>query len=254
MLQHTAYNPFDTLAPALKTDFPDQTDAARNTFFLDGDTTVLAKDSSVSITQAWSGTKLAPGSAVGTPAVKTPVQKYADMGIVLLLIVFFLVATGRIIEGLGRAFWASLLMKRQIEVDDDLALSSSRNIAFFFLFPVAVFAFAPSTEYFVLVLAACAVYLALKYGILAVLDYVNGTNVFKFIGRVGANYLIMAVPFLLLYKINPYLSLLCAIPAILYLVMVSRIILKNNFSVFFYILYICTLELLPAVLLIRLFV
>ena len=64
----------------------------------------------------------------------------------------------------------------------------------------------------------------------------------------------MAVPFLLLYKINPYLSLLCAIPAILYLVMVSRIILKNNFSVFFYILYICTLELLPAAVLIRLFV
>ena len=120
MLQHTAYNPFDTLAQALKTDFPDQTDAARNTFFLDGDTTVLTKDSSVSITQAWSGTKLAPGSAVDTPAVKTPAQKYADMGIVLLLIVFFLVATGRIIEGLGRAFWASLLMKRQIEVDDDL--------------------------------------------------------------------------------------------------------------------------------------
>lgn len=252
MLQHTAvYNPFDSLAPVLKPEFPDQSNAACNTFYLDS--TSSSKDTSVSITEAWMGTKLSSGAAVDTPKVKTMTEQYVDMGIVLVLVIFFLVATERIIEGLARAYWASLLVKRQVEVDDDLSWSSSRDIAFFFLFPMAVFAVSPSPEYFVLVLVSVSIALALKYGILAILDYVNRTTVFKFVGRVGANYLIMAAPLLLLYKINPYLSLLCIIPAILYLVMVSRIILKNNFSVYFYILYICTLELLPAALLIRLF-
>ncbi|MBO7563188.1 MAG: hypothetical protein J6X91_00745 [Bacteroidales bacterium] len=255
MLQHTViYNPYDSLAPALKPEFPDQGNAACNTFYLDRDSSAVASDSSVNIAKAWNGTKLSTGATVEIPKVKMMSERYVDLGIVLVLVIFFLVATERIIEGLGRAFWASLLVKRQIEVDDDLSWSSSRDIAFFFFFPTVVFALSPAPEYFVLALGLIALGLALKYGILSVLDYVNRTSVFKFAGRVGANYLIMASPFLLLYKISPYLSLLCIIPAVLYLVMVSRIILKNNFSVYFYILYICTLELLPAAVLIRLFV
>ena len=69
----------------------------------------------------------------------------------------------------------------------------------------------------------------------------------------GLDYLIIATVLLFLAKINPYLSLLCAIPAIMYLVMEAIVLFKNNFSVFFYILYLCSLELLPAALLFRLF-
>ena len=182
------------------------------------------------------------------------IDRYVDMGIVIVLVLFFLIATERIIEGLWRSVWAFFLLKRQEEVDDELTLSQSRNITALFIYPAALFAVSPSQRIFAMLLIGSIAYLAVKYAIRALLDYVNRTDCFKFIGRMGINYLIPASAMLFLGHINIWLSALCVIPAILYLVMESKVVFKNNFSVFFYILYICTLELLPAVLLIRLFV
>ena len=181
-------------------------------------------------------------------------EKYADMAIVIILVVFFLVATERILEGLFRSFHSFFFLKRQQEVDDELTLSSSRNITALFIYPAALFTVSPSPGIFAFLLIGSIVYLAVKYGFMAILDYVNRTNVFKFIGRMGINYLISASAILFLGRINIWLSALCIIPAIMYLIMEAKVIFKNNFSVFFYILYLCTLELLPAVLLFRLFV
>ncbi|MBR6972029.1 MAG: hypothetical protein IKH89_04675 [Bacteroidales bacterium] len=182
------------------------------------------------------------------------VERYADMAIVIILVVFFLVATERILEGLFRSFHSFFFLKRQEEVDDELTLRSSRNITAFFIYPAALFAVSPNPETFAFLLIGSIVYLAVKYGIMAVLDYVNRTNIFKFIGRMGINYLISASAMLFFGRINIWFAALCAIPTLMYLIMEAKVIFKNNFSVFFYILYLCTLELLPAVLLFRLFV
>jgi len=249
MLQLPVYNPLDSLSPIRKIDFPEDTShVVENTLF------VYRTKRDTSITEVWNGTKISTETAVQTPfKTETPAEKYADMGIVIALIIFFLVATERIVEGLSRAFWASISVKRQTEIDEDLTLSVSRNITALFIIPTALFMASPTLEIFIWAIAICVVYLAVKYGIQAILDYVNQTTVFKFIGRMGLNFMIMAAPVLMLARINPYLSILCIIPAVMYLILASRIILKNNFSVFFYILYLCTLELLPAALLIRLF-
>lgn len=182
------------------------------------------------------------------------VDRYADMAIVIVLVVFFLAATERILEGLFRAFHSFFLLGRQEEVDDELTLRSSRNITAMFIFPAALFTVSPSPKIFAFLLIGSIVYLAVKYGFMAVLDYVNRTDAFKFIGRMSINYLICASAILFLGRINVWFAALCAIPAIMYLIMEAKVIFKNNFSVFFYILYLCTLELLPAVLLFRLFV
>ncbi|MBR4801643.1 MAG: hypothetical protein IK041_02410 [Bacteroidales bacterium] len=181
-------------------------------------------------------------------------DRYVDMGIVIVLVVFFLAATERILEGLYRSAWAFFLLKRQEEVDSDLTLRQGRNITALFLYPAALFTVTPSQRTFAWILIGSIAYLTVKYCFRFLLDYVNRTTVFTFIGRMGINYIIPASAMLFLARINIYLSALCAIPVILYLVMETKVIFKNNFSVFFYILYICTLELLPAVLLIRLFV
>ena len=41
------------------------------------------------------------------------VERYADMAIVIILVVFFLVATERILEGLFRSFHSFFFLKRQ---------------------------------------------------------------------------------------------------------------------------------------------
>ena len=69
----------------------------------------------------------------------------------------------------------------------------------------------------------------------------------------GINYLLSASAMLFFGRINIWFAALCAIPALMYLIMEAKVIFKNNFSVFFYILYLCSLELLPAALMIRLF-
>lgn len=185
--------------------------------------------------------------------IETDLDKLLNMGIVVVLIIFFLIATEKISEGFVNAFRSAFNIKLQEEIDDELALGSSRDIAALFIVPAALFAVAPSLRIFLFLLIGTALYLAVKYGIMAVLDYVNQTGIFKFIGRMGINYLITGASLLFLARINPKFSVLCTIPSVLYLIMASRIIFKNNFSVFFYILYLCTLELLPAALLIRLF-
>lgn len=246
MLQDVTYNPLDSLSPIRKSDNPELFP------HVNGHTYYLNRDSS--ITQVWDASRIITTKAVGNPIkVETPAEKYVDMGVVIFLIIFFLVATERIVEGLVRSVWSFFMLKRHEEIDDELDLRSSRNIATLFLLPTVLFAISPSPEIFLLMLIICVGYCAVKYGVLAIMDYVNRTTVFKFIGRMGLDYLIIATVLLFLAKINPYLSLLCVIPAIMYLVMEAIVLFKNNFSVFFYILYLCSLELLPAALLFRLF-
>ncbi|MBQ4197325.1 MAG: hypothetical protein II659_05690 [Bacteroidales bacterium] len=249
MLQEPIYNSRDSLSPIRMPD-PDEFPApSANTYYLYHHT----KKTDTSILQVWRGTKASQTKASEVAKVETVTERYMDMGIVLLLVVFFIVATERILEGLAGAFRASFLISRQEEIDDDLSLKSSKNIAVLFLLPAALFAVSSSPMNFLFMTAGAVGYFGIKFGIFCILDYVNRTTVFKFIGRVFLNYVIIATALLFLAKINIWLSVLCVIPAVMYLVMASRIILKNNFSVFFYILYLCSLELLPAALMIRLF-
>ena len=185
--------------------------------------------------------------------IETDPEKLVNMGIVIILIIFFLIATERIAEGFVNALKATFNFKLHAEIDDELAQRSSRAIAALFLVPASLFTATPNLATFLWVLIGLIAYLAVKYGIMAILDYVNQTETFKFIGRMGINYLTIAATLLFLARININFSALCIIPYVLYLVTSSRIIFKNNYSVFFYILYLCSLELLPAALLIRLF-
>ena len=180
MLQDVTYNPLDSLSPIRVDDNPELfPHVAGYTYHLNRDS---------SITQVWTATKIQTAAVPSRIEVMTPVEKYVDMGVVIFLIIFFLVATERIVEGLARAVWAAFIPKRHEDIDNEMALRSSRNIAAFFLLPTALFAVSRTPEKFLFILAVCVIYFAVKYGIMAIMDYVNRTSVFKFTGRMGLDY------------------------------------------------------------------
>ncbi len=242
MLQQFVHNPIDTLINNRSSYAPEN--------YPYSPLSAIAEDST--ITQVWAAHKIT--STTQPPVVfkaKTRGEQYADGCIVLFLIIFFLIASERIVEGIITAFRAALNLRKQFEADDELTLRTSRLITVAFVLPTAVFALSPSPTYFFIILACILGYFAVMSGFMAILDYVNHSTAFGFINRIRSNYVIIASAFLLLGKINMLWATLCAIPFIIFLVMASKVVIKNNFSVFFYILYICTLELLPAILVFR---
>lgn len=175
-----------------------------------------------------------------------------NLVVVALLIVCFLIATLRIVGGVVNAWSALFSTKKQQEIDYELTLRSLRREAALFTTTVALFAVTRSPLDFIIAVVFFILFFLARDGIFSILDYVNCTTCFRYIGRNSANYLTVtssAAILLLIYK--PLLILLVVFP-VLFLIMEARVIFKNKFSLFFYILYLCTLEILPVALIVKL--
>lgn len=230
------------------------------------------------IASAW------PGSVKTTASVesfeKTAIPKqidtYTNLGLLLVLLTFFIVACERIGEGAFRVLTHSFNLKRIKEMEGQSALETSRNIMAIFGVLLVAFIIAnqnvtynfmgdiPVIEAFGIIVVSVVMYSLLKSWLLLILDYVNGSSAFRLINKFWRTYLAFAILMLLageiVFALIPnlpvnaiigWLILSCAAPSILYLNMERRVMFQSRFSVFTYILYLCTVEILPIVLIVK---
>ncbi|MBR4882264.1 MAG: DUF4271 domain-containing protein, partial [Bacteroidales bacterium] len=164
--------------------------------------------------------------------------------------------------------------KELVKIEGQTNLFMSRNILLAFSLLVLSFIFAnsdishhlghryPVGIIFAFSLALFAGYFISRQIAFRMLDWVNRCSLFKHISRLYYTHLTLASIFsivgLVLYMLFPYmgqallryylfpvLSLILAV----YFLRCYKIIISNGFSNFFWILYLCTLEILPLVVL-----
>ena len=210
--------------------------------------------------------------------VPTILDTWANLAIFILLFILFTGFTVKITGGIASAFSCALNLNKLKETDWNISLGSSRNTTLVFL--VILFAFVISHHLtvlghnrniyqlitFFIIGGGIGLYLIIKGIILTLMDYVNKTVCFKEINRFFRTYLIISLSLILAGEmfiylvpqiqfnfINLWAKVCCVIPFGFYLYMVTKVFLENKFSLFFYILYICALEILPLVVVIKLF-
>lgn len=226
------------------------------------------------ISAAWRGGKNVVTEVADFPreATRSSLDTYTNLGIALCLAVFLLLSFDRIAVGIINAFATMFNLRKQQTAERGLKYKNCRNNALAFgLFAVAFilsnklvvreFVGEPLIVVFPAMAAALSLYLLFKWAVFKALDFVNRSSAFKFLTRVGYNYLIIITLFILLGElalylfpetfsgvIAPWYIASCLIPAAIYLYMALVIFLKNRFSLFFYILYLCAVEFLPIAL------
>ena len=238
-------------------------------------------DTVASIKSAWGdiSTSVKEVESPSRREMPSQIDSVTNLFILVSLILFMLIATDRILEGIGRSFNSILSVKRLREIDWELTLRSSRNTTMVFIILLLCFLISYNSQelsinkyqlstpiLYTITSLSIFLFLAIKGFFLTLLDYCNKSDIFRFINRYFRDYLIVSLCSIIIGVILFYLSqnLLSSfiniwilasliLPYIFYLVVTSVVILKNNFSVFFYILYICALEVLPIVLIVKVF-
>lgn len=195
--------------------------------------------------------------------------------IVLVILTLFCMAFMRIAEGLITSAISIFNYKRLMSIEQQNHLQNSRNTTLIFLLLITSFIFAnfnalhPVLENpfftganFLLALGTALLYLAFRLFIASALDWVNKCTLFKLTNRFYNTYLINAICLSILgflafiifetitFKHIAYYIAGCIIMSnFLYYLRCYKTIISNGFSHFFLFLYLCTLEILPQVVL-----
>lgn len=226
--------------------------------------------------QLWSSTTLISHNK--SDFVKIEEEHPDDYFISSLMLLFFILTaifSRELVITFPNIFKSLFSFKKQVKWESKLSESNQRNIAallaaiYFPLFIAFSFGDYFDTQYGIerfFLLAASAIiilsYWIFKSIILRFLGWITKSKVtFILVGKIGYNHLILSVfmsfPFFLipLFKTQAdYDSLLkwlsiCILSAyVLFLIKGYKAIISSHFSHFFYILYLCTVELLPIAL------
>lgn len=190
---------------------------------------------------------------------------------IIVISVLFVINYRRIVDGLYYSFLGIVSKKTLLTIENQLNIQVCRNTLFSFLLFVICFVLANyinTMEYigrdlysilkFVLLFTLCILAVTARKYFLRIISWVNENSVFNLINKLFYTYAIIYI-FLLLFGFmilnilgNDYTnlmfeySLFCALAVILiYNITTYKLIIANRFSHFFYILYLCTLEILP---------
>lgn len=195
--------------------------------------------------------------------------------VVFILLTLFAVAFMRIAEGLITSAISIFNYKRLLNIEQQNHLQNSRNITLIFLLLISAFIFANSNAIhpvlenpfftganFILAFGTMMFYLTFRVLIAATTDWVNKCSLFKLLNRFYCTYIIIAICLSLIgfltyiiyeeitFKyIAFYIAGCLFISNLLYYMRCYKIIISNGFSHFFLFLYLCTLEILPQVVL-----
>lgn len=202
-------------------------------------------------------------------------DNYLDSSLILFFIIITLYFFREILNTLPSIFKTLLSHKEHLRLEEKLSASTQRNITaliaalFFPIFltitigeTVSAYSGIPRWLQFVFSLGVVILYWIFKSIILIFLGWVTKKKqTFNLVGKIGYNHLIMAaifstpillsqffipeIEFSLFYKMLIYCIILTYT---LYLIRVYQTIIINRFSHIFYILYLCTAELLPIAL------
>ena len=207
-----------------------------------------------------------------------PWRDIASFIIVIVLVLFLIVAHRRILEGLKNTGYAIFSQKRLLNIEKQSNLQVCRNTLFTFLTLCCSFVFANiayatkiiGSNYtvpvkFVGISVAIFLFFLLRRGALYFLAWLNRNSLFKLIDKISLTYtciwyiavlccffVIKSIPtapmgtmrYCMIYSL---LSIL-----LLYFSQLYIIFIQKGFSHFFYILYLCTLEILPVIVLLHL--
>ena len=202
---------------------------------------------------------------------------YIRLVLFVAIMAFFISSTKKIADGVGRALLSMFSLNKILETDRELILKVNREYALTFLAVLSSFLISYHIEYkgdavsieqiylFFQILIGLTLYFLVRRGVLALLDYVNDTNCFKTIHQIFKNYLIIALFGIIsvglicmfTHQIGNRTLIICilsccSVSFAIYLYMATSIFFKNKFSLFFYILYICALEILPIAMAVKL--
>lgn len=211
----------------------------------------------------------------GSQANVSFLDNLSNFIIVIIILSLFTVTFMRIAEGLIWSFLSIFNFKRLLSIEQQGHLQYSRNITLLFLLLIGAFIFAISNDAhpvlennfftgvnFLLAFGTIMLYLVIRVFVATTLDWVNKSSFFKVLNKLYYTYSIIAicltiagflaytifegVPF---RHIVNYIIGALLVTNVLYYLRCYKIIISNGFSHFFLILYLCTLEILPQVVL-----
>ncbi len=197
-----------------------------------------------------------------------------NLGLVITIIAFFLLSFARIAEGVATVAVSVFSYKNLIKIEEQANLYISRNVLLIFSSLVFAFMFSNSDiafDYvgeekfsvgitFVATLLLILLYFLFRNLSFFMLNWVNRCKAFKYLSRIYYTHVALGMVFsilgLLIYMLFPgvgssflkiYLFVSLSALSVMYFVRGNQIIISNGFSHFFWILYLCTLEILPLV-------
>ncbi len=225
------------------------------------------------ITEAWPESRIAFNDMAADRAIEvlSLADTVSNVCIVIGLIALFLFAFGRIADGLYAVAVSIFDYKRLLSIEHQANLYISRNTLLLFSIIVSSFIFANYNSHsslldnhfsiginFLLCLASVAVYFTLRYALFRILGWTNRCSIFKYLNRLYYTYSIMGIVLItlifLVYMVFPSIpasgiiaciATVAAVTLCAYFIRGYQIIISNGFSHFFWILYLCTLEILP---------
>lgn len=225
------------------------------------------------ITEAWPESRIAFNDTAADRVIEvlSLADTLSNVYIVIGLITLFLFTFGRIAEGLHAVAISIFDYKRLLSIERQANLYTSRNTLLLFSVIVSSFIFANYNSHssllnnnfsiginFLFCLAFIAGYFTLRYVFFRILGWTNCCSIFKYLNRLYYTYAIMGIVLIILvflvYMIFPSIPVsgivtciaaMAAVTLCAYFIRGYQIIISNGFSLFFWILYLCTLEILP---------
>jgi hypothetical protein len=187
------------------------------------------------------------------------------------IIVFFIIAFSRIITGTKEIFMAAFTNKKLLKIEKEINMRTNRNTLLLFSIILLSFVVANHSETlnylsrlpgiwmkFLIILAIVPAYLILKYLFFCTMTWINGKLVFKVLLGINSTFLTFilvgdifgcivyaVIPSIELNYLLIYILCCTAIGTVVFFIRGYQLIISNGFSHFFWILYLCTLELLP---------
>ena len=242
---------------------------------------LLQQIPAIPVQELWRESYIAIGeleSPVGSVIAADPYRDSANFIIILALVTYLVFAHRRIMAGLANAFSATFSSKKLISIEKQYNLQVCRNTLFMFLTMCASFVFANiayATKIighsyivpvkFVGILAFLLLFFAVRNIVSRFLSWVNNKSVFKLAGAIGQTFcciwyitvlccffVIKAIPSAPMGTMRYciiYSTLVIFIP---YFSALYKIFIPKGVSHFSYILYLCTLEILPVAVLLYL--
>ena len=211
-------------------------------------------------------------------AAGDPWRDITNLLVITILVTLLIMGHRRIIHGLSIVGSAMLSNKRLMDIENQSNLQMCRNTLFQFLTIFSAFIFAniayatniigssyPLPIRFIGILSCIALFFFARKMALEFLCWVNITSVFKLVHKISLTYaciwyIIVLFCFFTIKYTNfapmehmRYCIIFSLLPVMaLYFFSIFRIFISKGFSPFFYILYLCTLEILPIVMLLYL--
>lgn len=233
---------------------------------------LLSAQKILPIKEAWPGCRVVVNEIAGNPisGYLSIWDNLTNVIIVSGIIVFFILAFNRLMNGTKEIIVAAFSNKELLRIETEINMRTNRNTVLLFAiilmsFVSANFEVTPDLTgtdvrwiNFAIILAIMLLYIALKYLCLHAMAWLNKTSVFRtlmginntfisflLLGAILGCFIHAVFPVVELKYFGFYALIIATVGLLLFFIRGYQLIISNGFSQFFWILYLCTLELLP---------